>query len=116
SIISVRSIPKLSSTQVCARSNTETTFAVMAEASFPMMMVWWTINQPMAQIIAMAINTDNTAAKALTRRRRSKNRASGNNEMEMRIENNNGTRTLCVMYMKASKKAAAIRLDAKSSE
>src|SRR5690606_10314401 len=110
------SLPKLSSTQACARSNTETTFAVMAEASFPMMMVWWTINQPMAQIIAMAVGTDRPAANAVPRRRRSRNRASGNKEMEMRIENNNGTRMLCVMYMKASKKAAAIRLDAKSSE
>src|SRR5690606_10384598 len=109
-------MPNVSSTHSWARSNTDTTLAVMAEASFPMMMLWWTLNHPISQRMVSAMMTDRIDAEALLSLSRSKNRANGYSEIEIKMENNKGIRTPCVATMNARISAAAKRLEAKLRE
>ena len=73
------------------------------------------MNQEMPEISAIAIRTDKIAEKALPKRSRSKKRAKGNSEMEIKIEKMTGKRILCVKCITTTMSIRAINEDASSN-
>src|SRR5690606_23165603 len=97
-------------------SNTDSTLAVIEEASLPIMILWCTINQMIPEIIAIATITASNAAKAFPRRNLSNSLAKGKSEMEIRVANRRGISMLCDTYISHRINTKANRLEAKLIE